>query len=207
MFGHVKSSPQNEQTPFYPRSPYGVAKVFGYWATVNFRESYNLFACNGILFNHESPRRGEIFVTRKITKGFYDILSGKQSTLKLGNIDSLRDWGHAKDYVEGMWSILQHTIPDDYVLSTAQQYSVRDFCNKVARWHNIDLVWQGQGFDEKGIDSKTGKVLIEIDPKFYRPADVVDLLGDCTKAKNILGWNPKFCLDKLVDDMCKNEGQ
>lgn len=207
MFGHVKVSPQNEQTPFYPRSPYGVAKVFGFWATVNFRESYNLFACNGILFNHESPRRGEIFVTRKITKGFHDILSGKQSTLKLGNIDSLRDWGHAKDYVEGMWMMLQHSTADDYVLSTEKQYSVRDFCNKVAHWHNIDLIWEGKGFNEKGIDSKTGKILIEIDPKYYRPADVVNLLGDCTKAKDLLKWNPKYTLDDLVHDMCKNEGQ
>lgn len=205
MFGHVQTVPQNENTPFYPRSPYGVSKLYGHWITINYRESYNLFACNGILFNHESPRRGEIFVTRKITKGFQNIINDKQSTIELGNIDSLRDWGHAWDYVNGMWMMLQHHKPDDYVLATGVQHSVRDFCNMTAKWHGIDLEWYGTGTDEKGRDAKTGKVYFEINPKFYRPADVNTLLGDSTKARTTLGWKPTLTLEDLVDDMCKHE--
>jgi GDPmannose 4,6-dehydratase len=205
MFGHVKTVPQNENTPFYPRSPYGVAKLYGHWISINYRESYNLFACNGILFNHESPRRGETFVTRKITKGFQNIINGKQSTIELGNIDSMRDWGHAKDFVRGMWMMLNHDKPDDYVLATGIQHSVRDFCNMTALWHGIDIEWIGKGIEEKGIDTRTGKTYFEINPKYYRPADVNTLLGDSTKARTILGWKPMLTLADLVDDMCKNE--
>jgi GDPmannose 4,6-dehydratase len=205
MFGHVKTVPQNENTPFYPRSPYGVAKLYGHWISINYRESYNLFACNGILFNHESPRRGETFVTRKITKGFQNIINGKQSTIELGNIDSMRDWGHAKDFVRGMWMMLNHDKPDDYVLATGIQHSVRDFCNMTALWHGIDIKWIGKGTEEKGIDTRTGKTYFEINPKYYRPADVNTLLGDSTKARTILGWKPMLTLADLVDDMCKNE--
>lgn len=205
MFGHVQSVPQNEKTPFYPRSPYGVAKLYAYWITVNYRESYNLFTCNGVLFNHESPRRGETFVTRKITKGFQNVLDGNQQSVELGNIDSLRDWGHALDYVEGMWMMLQHHIPDDYVLSTGLQYSIRDFCNLTAKWHGIDLKWTGTGLEEKGVDKQTGKVYFEINSKFYRPADVNVLLGDSNKARTVLGWKPKFSLEDLVSDMCEHE--
>lgn len=205
LFGKAQQIPQNELTPFYPRSPYGVSKLYGYWITVNYRESYNLFACNGILFNHESPRRGQNFVTRKITKGFKDILSGKQDVIKLGNIDSLRDWGHAKDFVEGMWMMLQHSTPEDFVLATGKQYSVREFCELTANWYGINLEWIGSGDNEKGINKLTGKTYIEIDPKLYRPAEVNTLLGDYSKAKNILGWEPKYSLIDLVDDMCKEE--
>ncbi len=205
MFGHVKTVPQNENTPFYPRSPYGVAKLYGHWISINYRESYNLFACNGILFNHESPRRGETFVTRKITKGFQNIINGKQSTIELGNIDSMRDWGHARDFVRGMWMMLNHDKPDDYVLATGIQHSVRDFCNMTAKWHGIDIEWIGKGTEEKGIDTRTGKTYFEINPKYYRPADVNTLLGDSTKARTILGWKPMLTLADLVDDMCKNE--
>jgi GDPmannose 4,6-dehydratase len=205
MFGHVKTVPQNENTPFYPRSPYGVAKLYGHWISINYRESYNLFACNGILFNHESPRRGETFVTRKITKGFQNIINGKQSTIELGNIDSMRDWGHAKDFVRGIWMMLNHDKPDDYVLATGIQHSVRDFCNMTAKWHDIDIEWIGKGTEEKGIDTRTGKTYFEINPKYYRPADVNTLLGDSTKARTILGWKPILTLADLVDDMCKNE--
>jgi GDPmannose 4,6-dehydratase len=205
MFGHVKTVPQNENTPFYPRSPYGVAKLYGHWISINYRESYNLFACNGILFNHESPRRGETFVTRKITKGFQNIINGKQSTIELGNIDSMRDWGHAKDFVRGMWMMLNHDKPDDYVLATGIQHSVRDFCNMTAKWHGIDIEWIGKGTEEKGIDTRTGKTYFEINPKYYRPADVNTLLGDSTKARTVLGWKPMLTLADLVDDMCKNE--
>jgi GDPmannose 4,6-dehydratase len=205
LFGLVQTIPQNEKTPFYPRSPYGVSKLFGHWITINYRESYNLFASTGILYNHESPRRGEAFVTRKITKGFRDILTGKQSSIKLGNIDAQRDWGHARDFVEGIWMILQHNEPDDFILATGKQYSVREFCNLTAEWHGMNLEWEGHDFNERGIDRKTGKVLIEIDPKFYRPADVNTLLGDYSKAKQVLGWEPKMNLNDIVHDMCSTE--
>lgn len=207
LFGKAQQIPQNELTPFYPRSPYGVSKLYGYWITVNYRESYNLFACNGILFNHESPRRGQNFVTRKITKGFQDIILGKQSVIKLGNIDSLRDWGHAKDFVEGMWMILQHSNPEDFVLATGKQHSVREFCDLTANWHGINLEWIGTGDNERGIDTLTGKTYIEIDPKFYRPAEVNTLLGDYTKAKTKLGWEPKHSLVDIVNDMCTEEAK
>lgn len=203
MFGKAQEFPQKETTPFYPRSPYGVAKLYAYWITVNYRESYNLFACNGILFNHESPRRGETFVTRKITLGVANVLAGNQETVKLGNLDALRDWGHAQDYVEGMWLMLQHDTPSDYVLSTGKQHSVREFCELVAAWHNIDLLWQGSEADEKGIDAKTGKVIYEVSKDFYRPAEVNTLLGDSTKARELLGWSPKKTLADLVSDMCE----
>lgn len=205
MFGHVQTVPQNEKTPFYPRSPYGVAKLYGYWITVNYRESYKLFTCNGILFNHESPRRGETFVTRKITKGFQNVVDGNQKSIELGNIDSLRDWGHARDFVEGMWMMLQHDTPDDYVLATGVQHSVRDFCNMTANWHGIDIEWVGSGVNEKGVDKLTGKLYFEINPKFYRPADVNTLLGDSTKAQTVIGWKPKLTLKDLVADMCEHE--
>lgn len=205
LFGKVQQIPQNELTPFYPRSPYGVSKLYGYWITVNYRESYDLFACNGILYNHESPRRGQNFVTRKITKGFRDILTGKQNVIKLGNIDSLRDWGHAKDFVEGMWMILQHHNPEDFVLATGKQYSVREFCELTANWYGINLEWFGSGDNEQGINKLTGKTYIEIDPKLYRPAEVNTLLGDYSKAKRMLGWEPKHSLLDIVNDMCKEE--
>jgi len=207
MFGKTQQIPQNENTPFYPRSPYGVAKLYGYWITVNYREGYHLHASNGILFNHESPRRGETFVTRKITKQFYHVLQEKQKTVQLGNLDALRDWGHAKDFVTGMWLMLQQDFPDDYVLATGVQHSVRDFCNMTANFYDIDLKWKGAGVDEKGYDSKTGKVYFEVNPSFYRPVDVNTLLGDSSKARNILGWSPKYDLQSLVNDMCQAESK
>jgi len=202
MFGKVRSFPQNELTPFYPRSPYGVAKLYGYWITVNYRESYDMFTCNGILFNHESPRRGDNFVTKKITKGFYNVYTNKQENVELGNLDAKRDWGHAIDYVEGMWLMLQHHTPDDYVLSTGVQCTVREFCEKVANYYDVNLVWYGEGLKEIGIDSKTGKTYFSINPEFYRPAEVETLLGDSTKARNVLGWSPKHDINSLVNDMC-----
>lgn len=204
MFGKVQETPQKETTPFYPRSPYGVAKLYAYWITVNYRESYNLHASNGILFNHESPRRGETFVTRKITKGFAKVLKGQQQTVQLGNMDALRDWGHAKDFVEGMWLMLQHSQPDDYVLATGIQHSVREFCEMTADYYNIKLDWLNRGTEnEQGVDSSTGKVYFEVNKSYYRPADVNTLLGDSSKARSILGWNPRFDLKALVHDMCE----
>ena len=205
MFGQVQEVPQRENTPFYPRSPYGVAKLYAYWITVNYRESYGLYAANGILFNHESPRRGEIFVTRKVTKAFQRMMTGKQDVLELGNLDALRDWGHAEDFVEGMWRVLQQDKPDDYVLATGIQHSVRQFCELVAQEYNINLVWHGTGLDEVGVDSATGRTLIKVNPDFYRPADVNTLLGDSTKARTVLGWNPKHDLQSLVKDMVAEE--
>lgn len=206
MFGKVQQVPQNESTPFYPRSPYGVAKVYGHWITVNYRESYDMFTCNGILFNHESPRRGETFVTRKITKNFAKIIRGETTApVSLGNLDSMRDWGHAQDFVEGMWMMLQHSTPDDYVLATGIQHSVRDFCTKVANWFGKSVTWVGTGDQEQGIDSTTGQVYFAVNPNYYRPADVNTLLGDSTKARQVLGWSPKYTLDDLVADMCENE--
>lgn len=203
MFGITPYKPQNESTPFYPGSPYSVAKLYAYWITVNYRESYNIFGCNGILFNHESPRRGELFVTRKITKAFANIVAGKQHVLELGNINSLRDWGHAKDYIRAMWMMLQHDKPDDYVVSTGIQSSIREFCNLTAEYFNINLRWEGEGLDEVAIDSTTGKTIIKVNPAFYRPVDVVNLQGDYSKIKNTLNWDPEYNLQALVNDMCQ----
>jgi len=201
MFGKVQEIPQNENTPFYPRSPYAVAKVFGHWMTINYRESYDMFACSGILFNHESPLRGEQFVTRKITKALSRIKLGKQKTLELGNINSKRDWGFAGDYVEGMYKMLQHKIPDDYVLSTNETHSVREFINICCAKLNIDLEWNGKKIDEVGIDKSSGKTIIKMNPRFYRPSEVDILIGDSSKAREILNWNNKVSFDKLVDLM------
>jgi GDPmannose 4,6-dehydratase len=205
LYGKVQEIPQKETTPFYPRSPYGCAKLYAYWITVNYRESYNLFACNGILFNHESPRRGETFVTRKITKGLSKIKLGLQDKIKLGNINAKRDWGYAKDYVEGMWMMLQQEKPDDYILATGETHTVREFIEEVARLLNFELVWEGEGASEEGVDKKTGKTIIEIDPSFFRPAEVDLLIGDPTKAKEKLGWTPKTTFKELVNIMVKSD--
>lgn len=190
LFGKVEEVPQNEKTPFHPYSPYAVAKQYGFWIVKEYREAYGMFACSGILFNHESERRGETFVTRKITLAAARIAQGKQDKLYLGNLSSLRDWGYAKDYVECMWLILQQDKPEDYVIATGEQHSVREFCELAFRRAGIELRWDGTGEDEKGIDAKTGKVLVEVSPDFYRPTDVVNLWGDPTKAKKELGWDP-----------------
>lgn len=201
LYGKVVEVPQNENTPFYPRSPYGVAKLYGYWITKNYKEAYNIFACNGILFNHESPRRGPTFVTRKITIALNNILKGKQDKLVLGNIDAKRDWGHAKDYVYGMWLMLQQDKPDDFILSTNKFYSVRDFIEKAFALKNMNIKWKGTGIDEIGYDEKTGKELIFISEKYFRPTEVDELLGDCSKANNILNWKPSYSFEKLVEEM------
>jgi len=190
MFGLVQHVPQTEETPFYPRSPYGVAKLYGYWITRNYRESYGLFACNGILFNHESPRRGETFVTRKITRGLSRIKLGIDDDLYLGNLEAKRDWGYAKDYVEGMWMMLQQDEPDDYVLATNETHTVREFIEVCAKQLGFDLQWRGEGLEEEGIDAKTGNVIIRIDPAYFRPAEVDLLIGDYAKAKSKMGWEP-----------------
>ena len=205
MFGKVREIPQTETTPFYPRSPYGCAKVYGYWITKNYREAYNMYACTGILFNHESPRRGETFVTRKITRGLKAISEGKQNVLYLGNLDAKRDWGHAKDYVEAMWLMLQQEDADDYVVSTGEQYSVREFVEKCAPYFGFELEWHGTGEDEIGMDVNTKKTIVAINSKYYRPAEVETLLGDSTKARQKLKWDPKISFDNLVKDMCENE--
>ena len=205
MFGLVQEIPQKETTPFYPRSPYGCAKVYGYWITKNYRESYGLYACTGILFNHESPRRGETFVTRKITRGLKAISEGKQNVLYLGNLNAKRDWGHAKDFVRAMWMMLQQEVPDDYVISTGKQYSVKEFVDKSAPYFGFDIEWYGSGLDEIGLDKKTKKTIIAVDPKYFRPSEVETLLGDSTKAKENLGWEPIINFETLVEDMCKNE--
>lgn len=205
MFGKVQEIPQKETTPFYPRSPYGAAKMYSYWITVNYRESYNMHTSNGILFNHESPRRGETFVTRKITKGLSRIKLGKEQKLYLGNLDAKRDWGYAKDYVEGMWLMLQQETGDDYVLAMNETHTVREFCELSAKELDIDLIWQGTGSDEKGIDQKTGQTIIEIDPKYFRPAEVDLLIGDPTKAQTKLGWQPKTSFQELVKIMVQSD--
>jgi GDPmannose 4,6-dehydratase len=202
MFGKVQEIPQKETTPFYPRSPYGVAKVYGYWITKNYRESYGLHASSGILFNHESPRRGETFVTRKITRGLSRISTGEQDILYLGNLNSKRDWGHARDFVEAMWLMLQQDEPDDYVIATGEQYSVREFVEEAAPYFGMKIEWVGEGLDEVGIDKFTGKGIIKVNPKYFRPAEVETLLGDATKAKQKLGWEPKISFKELVEDMC-----
>lgn len=203
LYGLVQEVPQTEKTPFYPRSPYGVAKLYAYWITVNYREAYGIFACNGILFNHESPRRGETFVTRKITMAAARIKAGLQDKLFLGNLDARRDWGYAPEYVEGMWRMLQHSTPEDFVLATGKTYTVREFATLTFKELGIDLEWQGKGVDEKGIDRATGKVLVEIDPNYFRPTEVDLLVGDSSKAKKLLGWEPKVGIEELVQIMVK----
>ena len=206
LYGLVQEVPQRETTPFYPRSPYGVAKLYGFWITKNYRESYNMFCVNGILFNHESERRGETFVTRKITLATARIAQGKQEKLYLGNMDSLRDWGYAKDYVECMWLMLQHDKPEDFVIATGEYHTVREFTTLSFKEAGIELTWEGTGVDEKGIDVKTGKILVEIDPKYFRPAEVEQLLGDPTKARTVLGWNPtKTSFEELVRIMVRED--
>lgn len=205
MFGKVAETPQTENTPFYPRSPYGCAKLYAYWITKNYRESYNLFACNGILFNHESPRRGETFVTRKVVRGLIRIKLGLDKKIYLGNLEAKRDWGYAKDYVEGMWLMLQQNEPDDYLLATGETHSVREFVEETAKNLSINLAWQGSGSEEKGVNQDTGEVIIEIDPKYFRPAEVDLLVGDYSKAKESFGWEPKVKFKELVKIMAEEE--
>ena len=206
LYGLVQEIPQRETTPFYPRSPYGVAKLYGFWITKNYRESYGMFAVNGILFNHESERRGETFVTRKITLAAARIAAGEQDKLYLGNLDALRDWGYARDYVECMWLMLQHDTPEDFVIATGEQHSVREFTDRAFREVGINLRWEGEGINERGIDTATGRVLVEVDPKYFRPAEVETLLGDPAKAKKLLGWNPsKTSFEELVRIMVRHD--
>ena len=206
LFGGLPdTAPQSEKTPFYPKSPYGVAKLYSYWITVNYRESYDIFACNGILFNHESPRRGETFVTRKITRAAAAIHLGMQDKLYLGNLDAKRDWGHAKDYVEGMWRILQQDKPQDYVLAMNETHTVREFVELAFAELGYEIEWQGSGVDEKGIDKNTGRVLVEVDPRYFRPAEVELLWGDSTKARTELGWEPKYSFMDLVKEMVQSD--
>ena len=206
LYGKVQEVPQSEDTPFYPRSPYGVAKLYGFWVMKNYRESYGMYCCNGILFNHESERRGENFVTRKITLAAARIVKGLQDKLYLGNLNALRDWGYAKDYIECMWLMLQQDQPDDFVIATGESHSVREFCTLAFKEAGIELRWEGSGVDEKGIDVKTGKVLVEVDPKYFRPAEVEQLLGDPTKARTVLGWNPhKTSFEELVRIMVQHD--
>ena len=202
LYGLVQETPQKETTPFYPRSPYGVAKLYGYWITKNYREAYGMYACTGILFNHESPRRGETFVTRKITQALSKISVGLQDCLYLGNLNAKRDWGHAKDFVEAMWLMLQQDEPDDYVIATGVQYSVKDFVEAAAPYFGMKIEWVGEGLDEVGYDWNTKKAVIRVDPKYFRPAEVETLLGDASKAKEKLGWEPKTSFKQLVEDMC-----
>jgi len=205
MFGKVQSVPQNEKTNFYPLSPYGVAKLYGHWITKNYREAYNIFASNGILFNHESPRRGETFVTKKIVKAMIKIKEGTQSKLFIGNLNSKRDWGHAKDYVEAMWKILQQKKPDDYVIATGKQFSVKQFINLVAKELDMNLIWKGKGIKEKAFDKTSKKVIIECDKKYLRPLDVNTLLGNAKKARKKLNWKPKINIKGLIKDMINDE--
>lgn len=202
LYGLVQEIPQRETTPFYPRSPYGVAKLYGYWIVKNYRESYGMYACSGILFNHESPRRGETFVTRKIVRGLSRISVGIEDCLYLGNLSAKRDWGHAKDYVEAMWMMLQQDIAEDYVIATGEQYSVRQFVEAAAPYFGMKIIWEGDGLEEIGYDVNTKKPVIRVDPKYFRPAEVETLLGDPTKAKKQLGWEPKISFNQLVEDMC-----
>lgn len=205
LFGMVRETPQKETTPFYPRSPYAVAKLYAYWITVNYREAYGMHASNGILFNHESPVRGETFVTRKITRAAARLKYGLEQKLYLGNLDAKRDWGHAKDYVEGMWRILQQPEPDDYVLATGKTTSIRDFVTTAFRYAEFEIAWRGHGLEEKGIDSATGKVLVEVDPAYFRPTEVELLLGDASKAREKLGWTPRYSLEELVCEMMEHD--
>lgn len=205
LYGKVQEVPQTEKTPFYPRSPYGVAKLYAYWITVNYREAYNMFAVNGVLFNHESPLRGETFVTRKITRAAVRISHNLQDKLFLGNLDAKRDWGHAKDYVEGMWRILQQDVPEDFVLATGETHTVRSFCEKSFKHVGMEIRWEGEGVNEKGFDKKTGKEIIVIDPRYFRPTEVDMLIGDASKAREKLGWQPKHKLEDLVSDMIASD--
>lgn len=205
LYGKVQETPQSEKTPFYPRSPYGVAKMYSFWIVKNYREAYNMFACNGILFNHESPRRGHNFVTRKITIGLNKILKNESDKLVVGNLDAKRDWGHARDYCYGMWLMLQQDVPDDFVLSTGKQYSVRYFIEEAFKLKKYNIKWKGAGIDEIGYDDETGKELIFIDAKYFRPTEVESLLGDSTKAYNILNWKPKIPFSTLVEEMVNND--
>ena len=205
MYGKVVEVPQTEKTPFYPRSPYGVAKLYSHWITKNYRESYNMYACSGILFNHESSRRGHNFVTRKITIALGNIVKGAQDKLVLGNINSLRDWGHAKDYVNGMWLMLQQKAPEDYILSTCEYHSVREFVEKAFALKGFNIKWKGTGIDEIGYDENTGRELIFISEKYFRPSEVDELLGDSTKARNELGWSSECSFDDLVREMVETD--
>ena len=205
LFGKVQETPQNEETPFYPRSPYAVAKLYAYWITVNYRESYGIYACNGILFNHESPVRGETFVTRKITRALARIKLGLQECLYLGNIDAKRDWGHAKDYVEMQWLMLQQDIPEDFTISTGVQYSVREFIEIAAKEIDMNIAWKGLGIDEVGLVDKTERVVVRIDPKYFRPTEVETLLGDSSKAASKLNWRPKISFEELVKEMMSTD--
>ena len=205
LYGLIQQSPQNEATPFYPRSPYAVAKLYAYWITKNYRESYGIFACNGILFNHESPVRGETFVTRKITRALARISLGLQDTVYLGNMNALRDWGHAKDYVEMQWLMLQQDDPDDFCIATGVQYSVRDFVNFAWGHLGKTIRWEGEGMDEKGYDSETGNLIVAVDKRYFRPTEVETLLGDPSKAKEKLGWEPKITLEEMVHEMMEND--
>jgi GDPmannose 4,6-dehydratase len=205
LYGKVRETPQSEKTPFYPRSPYAVAKQYAYWIVVNYREAYNFFASNGILFNHESPLRGETFVTRKITIALSRIKLGLQKDLELGNLNAKRDWGHAQDYAEAMWKILQLKNPDDFVIATGKQYSVRDFVNISAKYLGMDIKWVGKGINEKGIDKKTGKIIIRIGKRYFRPTEVDTLLGDARKAKKILKWKPKITFNQMVKEMVESD--
>ena len=204
LYGLVQETPHSETTPFYPRSPYGVAKLYGYWIVKNYRESYGMYACSGILFNHESPRRGETFVTRKITQGLSRISNGLQDCLYLGNLDAKRDWGHAKDFVEAMWLMLQQDEPEDFVIATGKQYSVKEFVEEAAPYFNMKIVWLKNDTEEVGYDRITNRIVIRVHPKYFRPAEVETLLGDATKAKEKLGWEPKISFKQLVEDMCIN---
>lgn len=207
MYGKVQEIPQKETTPFYPRSPYGVAKVYAFWIVKNYRESYNMFCCSGILFNHESPRRGFNFVTKKITDALYNISQGKQESLHLGNLNALRDWGHAKDYVRAMWLMLQQDNPEDYVIATGEQFSVKQFVEEAAPYFGMKIEWKGDGLREVGVDINTGKVIVKVDPKYFRPAEVETLLGDSTKARRNLGWKPNYNFKTLVKEMCESYGK
>ena len=202
LYGQAQEFPQTETTPFHPRSPYGVAKLYGYWIIKNYREAYNMHFCSGILFNHESPRRGETFVTRKITQGLSRISVGLQNVLYLGNLDAKRDWGHAKDYVEAMWMMLQQDEPDDYVIATGEQHSVREFVEAAAPIFGLNIEWMGSGLDEIGIDKTTKRTIVAVNEKYFRPAEVESLLGDASKAKEKLGWTPTRSFKELVEDMC-----
>lgn len=205
LYGKVQEIPQKETTPFYPRSPYGVAKLYGYWIIKNYREAYDMYAVNGILFNHESERRGITFVTRKITLALAKIKLGKQEVLELGNLNAKRDWGHARDYVEGMWRVLQHDTPEDFVLATGETHTVREFIEEACKHIDIQIEWRGEGVDEIGVDVKTGKVIVKVNPKYYRPTEVDLLIGDPTKAKELLGWEPKIKFKELVELMMKSD--